>query len=85
MIWTNCFKLMQVLLGRIVTARFGTLDFADPNLPMEKVQALFEDDSPYLQITPLGIDTLYPVPLLAKLKPKELVPPVRKIRKRKAM
>jgi hypothetical protein len=33
----------------------------------EKLQALFEDDFPYLQITPLGMETLYPVPPLAKL------------------
>jgi hypothetical protein len=84
MIWTDCFKLIKVLPGRIVTPRNGILDFSNPNLPIEKVQALFEDDFPYLKITPVGMDTLYPVPPLAKLQPRKMEPPVRKIRKRKA-
>jgi len=84
MIWTDCFKLIKVLPGRIVTPRYGTLDFSDTSLPLEKMQALFEDDFPYLQITPLGMDTLYPVPRLAKLQSNESVPPTRKVRKRKA-
>jgi hypothetical protein len=60
------------------------LDFSDPGLPVEKVQVLFEDDFPYLQITPLEMDTLYAVPPLAKLQPRKMEPPVGKIRKRKA-
>ena len=86
MIWPDCFKLIKVLPGRIVTPRFGTLDFSDPNLPVEKVQAMFEDDFPYLQITPLGMDAHYPVPPLAKLPSKkvETRTPARKPAKRKA-
>ena len=86
MIWTDYFTLIKVQPGRIVTPRFGTLDFSNPNLPVEKLQALFEDDFPYLQITPLGMEALYPVPPLAKLPSKKVEPrtPVRKSVKRKA-
>jgi len=86
MIWTDCFKLVKVEPGRIVTPRFGTLDFSDPNLPVEKVHALYEDDFQYLQITPLGMETLYPNPVLAKLPSKrvESLTPARKPAKRKA-
>ncbi|MFA6128217.1 MAG: hypothetical protein WC699_13020 [Bacteroidales bacterium] len=86
MIWTDYFTLIKVRPGRIVTPRFGTLDFSDPNLPVEKVHALFEDDFPYLKITPLGMDTLFPVPPLAKLPSKKLESrtPARKPVKRKA-
>ena len=86
MIWTDYFTLIKVLPGRIVTPRFGTLDFSDPSLPVEKVQALFEDDFPYLQITPLGMENLYPMPPLAKLPSKKVEPviPARKMVKRKA-
>ena len=86
MIWTDYFTLIKVLPGRIVTPRFGTLDFSDPNLPVDKLQALFEDDFPYLQITPLGMEAVYPVPPLAKLPTKRLetATPVRKPVKRKA-
>jgi len=85
MIWTDYFTLIKVLPGRIVTPRFGTLDFADPLLPVEKVLKLFEDDFPYLQITPLGLETLYPVPPLAKLPFKKVEPfaPARRQVKRK--
>jgi len=84
--WNDYFTLINVLPGRIVTPRFGTLDFSDPSLPVEKVQALFEDDFPYLQITPLGMETLYPMPPLAKLPLKmlETSTPARKPAKRKA-
>ena len=86
MIWTDYFTLIKVQPGRIVTPRFGTLDFSDPSLPVEKVQALFEDDFPYLQIKPLGMETLYPLPPLAKLPSKrmETLTPARKPVKRKA-
>ncbi|TSA37098.1 MAG: hypothetical protein D4R64_06180 [Porphyromonadaceae bacterium] len=86
MTWKDYFTLIKVQPGRIVTPRFGTLDFSDPNLPVEKVQALFEDDFPYLQITSLGLETLYPVPPLAKLPFKKVEPlaPARRTVKRKA-
>jgi hypothetical protein len=74
MIWTDYFNLIKVLPGHIVTSRFGTLDFSDPNLPMEKLESQFEDDFPYLQITPLGMEALYPVPPLAKLPSKKVEP-----------
>ena len=86
MIWTEYFTLIKVLPGRIVTTRFGTLDFSDPMLPVEKLQALFEDDFPYLRITPMGMETFYPVTPLAKLPSKrmETLTPARKLAKRKA-
>lgn len=74
MIWTDFFTLIKVLPGRIVSPRFGTLDFSDPQLPVERLQALFEDDFPYLKITPLGMEALYPVPTLPKLPSKSVEP-----------
>ncbi|MFA5817496.1 MAG: hypothetical protein WC865_17980 [Bacteroidales bacterium] len=86
MTWTDYFILIKVQPGRIVTRRFGTVDFSDPSLPVEKVQALFEDDFPYLRITTQGMETLYPMPPLAKLPSKkmETSTPARKPAKRKA-
>ncbi len=80
MIWSECFKLIKVKPGRIVTLRFGPLDFADPGLPIDKCQALFEDDFPYLEITKAGMDALYPVPM-EKLGGKTMVPAVKTLRK----
>ena len=59
MIWTDYFTLIKVLPGRIVTPRYGTLDFSDPSLPVEKVRALYEEGFPYLEPTALGKDLLY--------------------------
>jgi len=86
MIWTEYFTLIKVLPGRIVTPRFGTLDFSDPSLPVEKLQALFEDDFPYLKITPHGMEALYPISPLAKFPLKKVEPltQARKPVKRKA-
>jgi len=58
-IWTDYFNLIKVLPGRIVTPRYGTLDFGDPNLQVEKVRALYKDGFPYLELTTLGKDSLY--------------------------
>lgn len=85
MIWTDYFTLIKVRPGRIVTPRYGTLDFSDPHLPVEKLLALFEDDFPYLRITPQGMEALYPIPPLAKLPFKKVEPfaPARRQVKRK--
>ncbi len=61
MIWTDYFNLIKVLPGRIVTPRFGTLDFGDLSLPVEKVLALYEDGFPYLELTALGKEALRPL------------------------
>jgi hypothetical protein len=60
-IWTDYFNLIKVLPGRIVTPRYGTLDFGDPNLPVEKIRALYEDGFPYLELTALGKEALCPL------------------------
>lgn len=61
MIWTDYFNLIKVLPGRIVTPRLGTLDFSDPNLPVEEIRALYEDGFPYLEPTALGKEALRPL------------------------
>ncbi len=85
MIWTEYFNLIKVLPGRIVTPRFGTLDFANSNLPVEKVRALYEDGFPYLQLTPLGMRELYPPPPLSALPEKSdfVILPEKRTRKNK--
>ena len=84
--WTDCFNLVGIKPGRMVVPGHGTIDFSNPSLPVELVKSLFENDFSYLSITPLGLETLYPPPPIAKLPPKPVSSniPVRKIRKRKA-
>ncbi|TSA37655.1 MAG: hypothetical protein D4R64_05535 [Porphyromonadaceae bacterium] len=87
MIWTDYFTLIKVLPGRIVTPRFGTLDFSDPYLPVGKIQTLFDNGFPYLKTTWLEKDTLYPEPPKAVENisgiSRELASPVKKPSKKK--
>jgi len=50
------------------------MDFADPNLPVEKVQALYEEGLPNLQIIPLGIRKLHEGSSISKLSEKPNLP-----------
>jgi len=57
--WTKCFKVVNIIPGRVHTSLLGMIDFANPDIPVEKIQQLYENDSPYLEITPYGIEKLY--------------------------
>lgn len=57
--WTRFFKLKKITPGEVHTRLLGVIDFANPDLPVEKVQKLYENDSPYLEITPEGRRVLY--------------------------
>lgn len=56
--WHNYFKFIRLVPGRVITARFGELDFSG-DVPIEICKALYEDDFPYLEITEEGKNKLY--------------------------
>ena len=57
--WKRYFKFIKLQPGRVITALFGELDFSQDNIPVEKIQALYESDFPYLEITEAGKTELY--------------------------
>ncbi len=57
--WKRYFNFIKLQPGRVITALFGELDFSQDNIPVEKIQALYESDFPYLQITEAGKAELY--------------------------
>ena len=59
--WQKYFKVKGIVPGPVVTRLFGQMDFSSPDLSLEKVQALYEADFPYLDITPEGKRELYGV------------------------
>lgn len=59
--WQRYFRLIKLKPGRVVTALFGLIDFRNPDIPVEKIKALYENDFPYLEITPEGKRELYGV------------------------
>jgi hypothetical protein len=60
--WKKYFRVIKIVPGKVVTPLFGELDFSRDNIPLEKIIALFENNFPYLQLTPEGEQTLYGVP-----------------------
>ena len=57
--WKKYFKFIKLQPGRVITPLFGELDFSQDNIPVEKIRELYENDFPYLQITPEGMKELY--------------------------
>lgn len=57
--WTNYFKFKKLVPGKVVTPSHGTIDFSNPNLPVEIVKKVYESDFPYLEITNRGMKELY--------------------------
>ena len=57
--WKDYFKMIKLVPGRVVVPGHGTIDFARDDLPLKLVQQLYEDDFPYLQLTPEGEQKLY--------------------------
>jgi hypothetical protein len=57
--WQEYFKVVKIKPGRVNTALFGLIDFSQPNIPLEKIVALYESDFPYLEITPKGMEAIY--------------------------
>jgi hypothetical protein len=57
--WQKYFKFVNLVPGKVVIPRYGTIDFSRPDLPLETIQALYENDFPYLEITQQGLEELY--------------------------
>lgn len=57
--WQRYFKFIKLVPGRVDTALLGMIDFSNPNIPVEKIQKLYESDFPYLELTPEGKKYLY--------------------------
>lgn len=57
--WRDYFKLKGLKPGRVITELCGEIDFSRDNIPVEIIRKLYENDFPYLEITPLGKKQLY--------------------------
>lgn len=57
--WQNYFRVIKVLPGKIIMPGFGQVDLSNPNIPLKRIQDLFEADCPYLEPTPLALSELY--------------------------
>ena len=57
--WKDYFKFVKLKPGRVVTSLFGTIDFSRDDIAIDTIQALYESDFPYLEITEKGKKELY--------------------------
>ena len=57
--WKNYFKVIRIIPGPVVTRKHGEIDLSQDNISLEIIQDLYENDSPYLELTPEGIKALY--------------------------
>ena len=65
--WKRYFKFVKLKPGKVVTAKFGEIDFSADNIGIEIIKALYENGFPYLEITEEGKAELYGVePIMEK-------------------
>ncbi|MGE4568032.1 MAG: hypothetical protein AB7C90_02480 [Bacteroidales bacterium] len=59
--WKKYFKVIKIVPGPVIIPGRGKIDFASDALSVDLVKSLFENDCPYLEITPHGLKELYKV------------------------
>jgi hypothetical protein len=59
--WQKYFKVVGIVPGPVIFPKHGRIDFANPNLDLQLVKELFENNCIYLQPTPLGLTEFYGV------------------------
>ena len=59
--WKRYFKFVKLKPGKVVTAKFGQIDFSADYIGIEIIQSLYENGFPYLEITDEGKAELYGV------------------------
>ncbi|HEY5592158.1 MAG TPA: hypothetical protein VIK55_14230, partial [Paludibacter sp.] len=60
-VFTEClhFKFVKLKTGKVVTSKFGKIDFTANNIGIEIIKTLYENGFPYLEITEEGKVELY--------------------------
>jgi len=70
--WQKYFKVVKIVPGRVVIPGHGTVDFSSEDLPLELIKELYENDLPYLDITPQGKEVIYNIKPPARQPGKKL-------------
>ena len=48
--WKDKYQLIGIKPGKVVLSNGKTIDFADPDLPLEQVDAAYKSGIPYLRL-----------------------------------
>ena len=57
--WKQYFNFIKLKPGKVITAKFGEIDFSADNIGIEIIKSLYENGFPYLEITEEGKTELY--------------------------
>ena len=58
--WTKYFNFIKLRRGRVIVPVHGEIDFSRDDIPTELCKELFDKGFPYLELTELGKQELYP-------------------------
>ncbi|MDP3643065.1 MAG: hypothetical protein Q8S54_07730 [Bacteroidota bacterium] len=58
--WTKYFNFIKLRRGRVIVPIHGEIDFSRDDIPIETCQELFDKGFPYLELTEIGKEELYP-------------------------
>ena len=72
--WKDYFKLVKTNPGRIITHKFGEIDFRKENLDLTVLKKLYESDFPYLELTDFGRKEFYGVEKISEINIMNPVP-----------
>ena len=59
--WTQYFNFIKLRRGRVIVPVHGEIDFSRDDIPLEICKELFDKGFPYLELTELGKQELYPL------------------------
>lgn len=58
--WTRYFNFIKLRRGRVIVPIYGEIDFSRDDIPLEICKELYEKGFPYMELTELGKQELYP-------------------------
>jgi hypothetical protein len=58
--WTEYFNFIKLRRGRVIVPFHGEIDFSRDDIPLEICKELFDKGFPYLELTEIGKQELYP-------------------------
>jgi len=65
--WKQYFKFVKHKPGKVITSKFGEIDFSADTIGIEIIKSLYENGFPYLEITQEGKAEIYGFkPLIGK-------------------
>jgi hypothetical protein len=79
--WTKYFNFIKLRRGPVIVPIHGEIDFSREDIPLEICKELYKSGFPYLELTELGKQELYPQVTDPMDQPPAITIPVMKKKK----